>query len=118
MLIIPAIVESLTSRKDKTYIVRIASNELTPQKVGELSAHLQKFCFVAFQADEFKTEEIEVLESLESDYENMGKTLSQRQRAVLFVIWKQDNKGFKNFNSYYEFRMNGNIEKLKAEIDG
>lgn len=44
-----------------------------------------------------------------------GKTPSQRQRAVLFLIWRElGSQG--NFDSYYESRVNRNIEKLKDEL--
>lgn len=44
------------------------------------------------------------------------KTPAQRQRALLFLIWKRNGaKG--DFESYYRDRIDKNIQKLKLELD-
>lgn len=44
------------------------------------------------------------------------KTPCQRQRAVLFLIWKRAGS-VGAFETYYITRMEKNIEKLKGELD-
>lgn len=45
------------------------------------------------------------------------KTPAQRQRSLLFLIWKRHgSKG--DFNTYYRERIEKNLERLKLELDG
>ena len=37
-------------------------------------------------------------------------------RNVLYVLWKQDNEGYKDFPAYYESKMSAYIEDLKLNI--
>jgi len=45
-----------------------------------------------------------------------GKTPSQRMRNVLFILYKQDHEGFKEFDGYYKTKMDKFIEELKNNI--
>jgi hypothetical protein len=45
-----------------------------------------------------------------------GKTPSLRMRNVLFIIWKQVPEGFKEFDSFYKFKMEKYIDELKANL--
>jgi len=117
MLIIPTVLENLTSRKDGTWKITLGSNELLPDQVKELAAALNKFIFTAIKVDEFRSEEKDTLDQLESGFEETGKTQSQRIRAVLFLLWKQDNKGFTEFDTYYKHSTELYINHLKTKID-
>jgi len=117
MVIIPGQIEKVETRSDRTVKVVLATNELTPHRASEVFGLLQKFCYIAFKVDDFKSDETELLESLESDYEDKGKTQGQRIRSVLFVLWKQDNEGFKEFNDYYKNKTEKYINHLKGKID-
>lgn len=44
------------------------------------------------------------------------KTPSQRLRAVLWQVWNQDNKGFKDFESYYQTMMEKLINHYKEKL--
>jgi hypothetical protein len=48
--------------------------------------------------------------------ERGGKTPSQRMRAVLYILWSQDNQGYKDFPLYYDSKMERYIEELKTLI--
>jgi len=108
MLLLPAILESYRSLKDKTMKIVFETNELTPQQLIEIVNNSQKFGFLAFKEDEFKNEEKILLEGLKSDYNDKGKSKSTRLRNVLYVNWEQKDLGFGLFQDYY----NNQIEKL------
>lgn len=44
------------------------------------------------------------------------KTPSQRLRAVLFCLWKQENEAI-DFEVYYRTKVNGIIEHLKLKLN-
>ena len=57
------------------------------------------------------------LEALEADaIEDHRKTQSQRLRAVLFLNWKYDSKGYKTFAMYYDSEMERIIEHFKKKL--
>ena len=116
MILFPAILENITSRKDRTWKITLGTNELTPDQVLGLSGYLNKFCFAALKSDEFKSKEIETVENLKSDFEDTGKSPAQRLRNVLFILYKQDQEGYTMFDDYYKHKMEGFIEHLKGKI--
>lgn len=117
MLIIPAILESFASLKDKTIKLVFTTNELTPEQLTGVALNVQRFGFMAFKEDLFTENEKVALKGLKSDYDNTGKSPSQRLRAVLFVNWQQDHQGFETFDQYYAFAMGKIIEHYKSKLD-
>jgi hypothetical protein len=104
MLIIPAIIESYRSLKDRTYKIMFETSELSPAELGELGNNLQQFGYLAFKNEPFKKEEQEIIESLKSDFDDDTKSPSQRLRNVLFRLWEKKPEGYDNFNLYYKFK--------------
>lgn len=114
---ISAQIEGIQSRKDKTCKISLGTNELTPQNAALVFGLNQKFAFVALKPDEFKTDEKEIIENLQSGYEDSSKTPSQRLRGVLFVLWKQNEQGYDDFNDFYRHKVEAVIEHFKSKID-
>ena len=116
LLVLAGFLESFRSLKDKTYRLVFETSELSPDKLSQLGQSLQKAGYLAFKADPFKTEELQTLDGLEADYDDGGKRPSQRLRAVLFRLWEQDSQGYKDFNLYYDFKMNEIIKHFKSKL--
>lgn len=117
MLIIPAILSSYSSLKDKTLKLVFETNEPNPEQLTKIALLSQKFGFLAFKNDELKQSETDILNSLESDYKETGKSRSQRLRAVFFRRWEQKNEGYKVFEDYYNAKMEVLIEHFKSKLD-
>lgn len=117
MIILPAILETYASLKDKTIKLVFYTQELTPENLVGISSHLQKFGYLAFKEDHFKESEKRVLENLESDYNETGKTKGQRLRAVLYRNFEQDDLGYKVFDDYYNRKMEELINHYKSKLD-
>lgn len=117
MLIIGCILEGYRSLKDKTLKITFETSEPTPEQLVAIATLIGKFGFLAFKEDAFKTQEKDVLENLESDYEDKSKTPSQRLRNVFYVKWQQDPQGYKDFNLYYDYYMNKVIEFYKGTLE-
>jgi hypothetical protein len=116
MVLFPAIFDSFTSRKDKTWKISLSTNELSPGLISDLAQNIHSFMFVALKKDEFKTTEIETIDKLESGYEDTNKTSSQRLRNVFYILFNQDNEGFNEFNNYYQSKLEKVIEFYKSKI--
>jgi len=117
MIIIPAIFESFRSLKDRTYKLVFETSELNPEQLTGLGTSINYPGYLAFNKDVFKKEQEDALKHIKVDYDDNTKSKSQRLRAVLFVAWKQNDKGFTTFEEYYNFRMEQYIQHEKNKLD-
>ncbi len=116
MIVIPATIESLSTRQDGTIKVIIGSQEMPPEKVGLLFSLKNKLGYVAIKEAQFQPDEIDALTDIDEDLKEMGKTPSQRMRNVLYILFNQASEGYENFNDYYRAKMDKFIESLKSKI--
>lgn len=114
MLLITAHLEGYRSLKDKTLKVVFETNELTPDQHLALSNHHQQFGYLAFKKELFTEQEKELIEEIKTDFNDNGKTPSQRLRAVLFLLFKQKNEGYEDFQLYYNFKVEKIINHFKS----
>ena len=117
MILIPAILQSFQSLKDGTIMIKFETNELSPDQVARIAQHSRSFGYLAFKEDEFKSEQLAVIDELKADYDDKTKTPSKRLRDVLFVAFKQNNEGFDDFEGYYKSKMNGVINHFKSKLE-
>jgi len=117
MIIFPAILESFRSLKDKTLKVTFETNEVTPEQLTGIGQSLNNFGFVAFKETPFKDKDKEVMEGLEPDYNETGKTPAQRLRGVFYRLYEQSPEGFKTFTTYYEHHMEILTNHFKSKLD-
>lgn len=116
MILIGGQIESISTRKDKSLKITIGSQELTPNQSTDIFLLNQSFCYIGFKQEQFKKDEADLLDSLKSDFEYQ-KTPSQRLRAVLYLNYEQDNKGYKDFGTFYASEMERIIEHYKTKLE-
>ena len=114
--ILPAIIEGYRTLKDKTIKVSIETQELTPDQQRSLFSSINKFGFLAFKEEAFNDAEQEILNSMDTDYQDTKKSPSQRLRGVLYRKWEQDTEGYEDFNRYYDFKMEKLISYFKKDL--
>lgn len=117
MLIIAGIMESYRSLKDKTLKITFETNEPTGEQLVQIASLMGDFGWLAFKKDHFKEKEVEILDSLKSDYQDNGKSKAQRLRAVLYRCWETDNLGYEVFDDYYNNRMEHLIMHFKGKLE-
>lgn len=117
MITIPAQLENVATRKDKTLKLIFGTNELTPEQITFLFSSANSFGYLAFKIESFKREELNVIENLKADIDDNLKTPSQRLRGVLYVLYEKDNEGFKTFTKFYEYKMEQLITFIKTKLD-
>lgn len=114
-ILLASTVESITTRKDKTIKIVLGTQELSQGKAGEVFNLMNNLCAVYISSKEhIEGKEMEQVDKIE--IESSGKTSSQRIRNVLFILWKQGNEGFKDFDSYYRNKTEMYIDHLKSKI--
>lgn len=82
-----------------------------------IASNLQQFGYMAFKNEPFRNNEKEVIENLKADYEETGKTPSQRLRNVLYVNFEQGNEGYSTFTDYYNAKMEKIVNHYKNKLD-
>lgn len=113
-ILLAAQIENVTSRKDRTIKVTIGTQELSPAKAGELFSLLNHIASVYICSSEIDQTEIDLVDKVDPEFK--GKTQSQRLRNVLFILWEQDKEGFKDFDSFYRYKMDQIIDTYKSNI--
>lgn len=116
MLIIPAVYIGGRDMSDKTLKISFSTNEITPDQAAELRTCIQQFVYLGIKLEPFTKEEIDIVNDLKSDLTDIGKSPGQRMRAVLYKLWQQNNEGYKDFQLYYNFKMENFINHLKSKI--
>ena len=117
MIVIPSILASYQSLKDGTLKLVFETNEPTIDQVVSIAQGVQSFGYLAFKKDQFKESETKALESLESNYNEFGKTKSQRLRNVLYRNFEQDKEGYDVFDDYYNNKMEKLIIHFKDKLE-
>lgn len=117
MLLIPAILISYKSLRDRTLVISFETGEPTPEQITAIALSVQDAGFLAFNKDAFKTEQLQIIDETKADYEDKSKTPSKRLRDVLFVAWKQNSEGYATFEEYYRFKMNMFINHVKKQLN-
>lgn len=119
IIIFGAIIDGVASRKDKTLTIRIGTQELPPDKAGQLFGLQNASVYVAIKVEDFGQEEREALEALKADEMEAGggKTLSQRLRHALYRLWQQKPEGYTDSNSHYIAKMEKIIQHFKDKLD-
>lgn len=109
-----AIVDKITTLKDKSCKIVLDTQELTPARAGELFTLLNSLASVYISPAVIDTKEMQQVDAIEP--EMPGKSPSQRMRNVMFLLYRQDAEGFKEFDGYYKTKMEGIINELKNNI--
>lgn len=113
-ILVPAIIEGINTRKDKTVKITIGTQEMPAGKAGELFAINGQLATVYFSIKGISQDEISAIDSVEPD--PVGKTPSQRLRSVLYLMWKQNNEGYEDKNLHYAHHMEKIIEHFKNKL--
>jgi hypothetical protein len=113
-ILLPAYIMGVNALKDKSVKIVLETQELDPEKAGELFAANGKLIFAYLSLQDIPAEEKEIIDSLEPELP--GKTPSQRLRNIIFLLWKQDPKGYKDKNLHYLHMMDQICEFYKAKL--
>ncbi len=109
-----AIVENVSTRKDRTIKITIGTNEISPAKAGQLITYMNQLVSVYISPSEVGTNEIDQVDKIDPELNN--KSQSKRLRDVLYLNFKNDAKGFKTFDEFYKHETEKVIEHYKSKL--
>jgi hypothetical protein len=114
-LILPIIVTSIRTRVDGSLSVTAETNELSPTKAGELFSLRGKTAMMYLSPKDVITQkEIDQVNAIDAEIE--AKTPSKRLRDVLYVLFTQQPEGYKEFDSFYKYKMSIITDHLKSKL--
>lgn len=115
-IILPAILGSIRSLQDGSLKLCFDTQELSPSNVGEIFSHRGKLVALYISPKEtIPQRDMDQVDSVDVDLP--GKTKSQRVRNCLYRIWELQPEGHKNFDSFYNTKMEEHINNLKTVLD-
>ena len=117
MIKLSALVESVKDRKDRSCLLSFGTRELSNEEFNVMRDMRGLEGHLIFSSFEVQDEDIQ--KELTLDKETIGKTASQRLRAVLFVMWKQqieDGESTMTFNEFYASNMERIINLIKDKL--
>ncbi len=117
IITLPAIVESISTRRDKTIRVTLGTREMNHAEAATLLGFTHKECYVAIKEEDFTKKETEAIDSLKTEKPLNVKSKSQRLRAALFVLWEHNNEGYTSSEDFYDRYMERFIDDVKFKID-
>jgi hypothetical protein len=116
-ILLEAQIENVTTRKDKTLKLTLGTQELSAKNMAELMSMNQQLIHAYINSSGITPDQIKVVDGAESELlESVGKSQSQRIRNTLFVLYNQNNEGFKTANDYYVSKTEKYLEHLKSKI--
>jgi len=107
-----AILDKVESKKDNTWMIRVATNELHDEDILHLNKCVNKKGYFYFQEAPFT--EIFVPEVKLGEFET--KTPSERLRNTIWRIWEANGKKGE-FKTYYDSVMEKIIDQLKEKLN-
>lgn len=107
---VPATIESISTRKDRTMKIVVGTQELEPSDSAELMALHDKLGWFMFAENAFAPTEIpkENAPEFKSD-----KSPSQRLRSILYVYWDKCTDKKTTFNNFYDQFVEKKIREVK-----
>jgi len=108
-----AVIEGIRSKKDRSLGLSISTPELSVQE----RALFMEMQGINIDLSLIPLESTDAPEEYKIDKELENKTQGQRIRAVLFLLFKQNQEGLPDFETYYRNKTDKYIEFLKKQID-
>lgn len=114
-IILSAIIENIATRADGTVKVVLGCQEMAASRAGELMTLSRKIAAVYISPkDTIPQKEIDQVDAV--DPVMPAKSPSQRMRNVLYRTWEHSSEGYKDFDSFYRYKMETIITELKNNL--
>jgi len=115
-IVFQAQVEGVRTRKDHTYAITLGTQELSPEQGARLFALNNNIANVYISPNTIQTDLMKEIDLASVDMVDSQKTPSKRMKAVLYLLWKDNNEGYEDSNMYYNHKMEGFINSLKDRL--
>lgn len=117
ILQLPATIESINSRVDGSWSIKVGTQELNDEQGKNLIKLNRKLGWFLFKETPFEEPDLLDIPEPETEFKT-DKTPSQRLRAVLFRLWEQKYKTkYDTFEECYKILMEKIISWAKNKLE-
>ena len=108
--------DSVTRKKDKSVGLRFTTDlEQSSQELADMDEGMGSRGVLYYKAHgELTQQEVDELDTVDIELE--GKTKSQRLRAVMYILWKQQGEQG-DFKEFYSQKMEKIISQIKDRLE-
>ena len=110
-------VESVSTRKDRTYKLVLGTQELSPKDATELFTLNNSLAYCYISAKRIESDVMHEIDKASIEIVDTIKSPSKRLKSVFYLLWKQDNEGYEDSELYYLNKMEKVIEFYKEKLD-
>lgn len=110
-------VESVSTRKDRTYKLVLGTQELTPKDAAELFTLNNSLAYCYISPKRIESDIMNEIDSASVNIVDTIKSPSKRLKSVFYLLWKQDNEGYEDSELYYRNKMEKLIDFYKEKLD-
>lgn len=114
MLQVPATIEAVSTRADRTIKIVVGTQELSSEDNAELMKLAHSMGYFLFKDSPVSEKEVVDIPDFTPEYKG-EKSPSQRLRAALYVLWEQQGKQG-GFEQFYRERMEKLITFVKEKL--
>lgn len=105
---------SVKSMVDGSVSITLHTPEISGGKVGELFDLRKKVAYVYFSGMQIENSNKVIIDGLNPELK--GKSPGQRLRNVFYLLWQQDNEGYKDSETFYIAKMENIITTYKSHL--
>lgn len=116
-MILQVQIEAVSTRKDRTYKIVLGSQELSPKDAAELFQLNNTLAYCYISPRQIQTDIMTEIDKASIDMVEQIKSPSKRLKAVMYLIWKEDNGGYDDFELYYRNEMEKIINHFKNKLE-
>lgn len=113
MIIIPTIIDKITTLKDRSLKITLETPELPGEMMSQLFSMNNRQVYTAFKDTELQPDDLDIKE-MPVEF-SKDKSPSERLRSVLYVYWDK-NKPTTEFDTFYKRKMEEFIGLVKDKI--
>lgn len=118
MIVGGGIIESISTRKDRSLKIVIGTQEVGQETAGKLFGMQEKFIKYLFSENGIIPEAKELIVDVPLVAPTSEKkSHSKRLRDVLYVLWTQQPNGFEDAQKHYEAMMEKIISHYKERLE-
>ena len=115
MIQFSCLIDNVKANKDRTLMVKLETQELTPQDGAQILDFFGKQIWCAFAETAITKDDLNIPEAL-AEFRT-DKTPSQRLRNVLYKFWELKKKGTIEWEMFYRQQIERIIEFLKEKME-
>ena len=116
LLQLPATIESINSRIDGTWTIKVGTQELGEEQARSIILLNRKLGWFYFKENPLVEADLLNIPEVKPEFKD-DKTPSRRLRSVLYVLWEKKYKKVNSFDDFYRQQMEKIIVWAKEKLE-